>query len=171
MNQSLMAPPYSRKHLENFAEYVRFQLGLDGSLFVPIMQVAEIVIPQFDPTFECSVLYESEMNGEYANYCPQSKTLNVRQDVYEAACSDDPRHRFTIAHELGHYFLHDDLTRFSRCVGDTKMPSYRDPEWQANVFASAFLMSRKMIRGMAPEDVAFQCKTSLQSAAIALQYC
>ncbi len=47
---------------------------------------------------------------------------------------------FTIAHELGHYFLHCDLegkeeVRFNR-LGSNK------EEWQANRFAAAFLMPK-----------------------------
>lgn len=53
------------------------------------------------------------------------------------------RDRFTIAHELGHYFLH------SR-QGETPLVAARMdselPEWEANWFAAAFLMPEGKLR-------------------------
>ena len=170
MTTGLMAPPLRRSAIEDFSSYVRKELGIKNELYVPIMYIVEHIIPQFDDTFLFDTPYENEMIGEYANYCPQTNTLNVRQDVYLAACADDPRHRFTIAHELGHYFIHDDITAFSRCSKNETMPTYRDPEWQANVFASSFLMPKHLIRNMSASEIATACKTSLQSAEIALKY-
>ncbi len=170
MTTRLMAPPLSRKAIENFASYVRQELGMGNELYIPIIKIIEHIIPQMDETFQVVTLYEDEMFGEYANYCPQTNTLSIRQDVYLAACNDDPRHRFTIAHELGHYFMHDESTRFSRCPRNATIPSYRDPEWQANVFASSFLMPKDLIRGMSANEIVTSCKTSLQSAEIALKY-
>lgn len=170
MTSRLMAPPYSRKTIENFALFVRRELGMGNDLYVPIVYIAENIIPQMDSSYIFDTPYEEEMPDEYANYCPQTNTLSVRQDVYLAACDDDPRHRFTIAHELGHYFLHDESTKFSRCPRNATIPSYRDPEWQANVFASAFLMSREVIKGLSVSEIAASCKTSLQSAEIARKY-
>lgn len=169
MNSHLMAPPLSRRTIEQYALYIREQLGLDKKLYIPIMRIVEHILPKMDPTFQIVTLYESEMSGEYANYRPQDNTLSIRQDVYVAACNDDPRHRFTIAHELGHYFIHDDITAFSRCGQNDSIPAYRDPEWQANVFAASLLMPGKLIKGMSAAEVSWICKTSLQSAEIALK--
>ena len=170
MTTRLMAPPLSRKAIENFAGYVRRELGIGNELYVPIIKIVEHIIPHIDPSYIFDTPYEYEMLDEYANYCPQTNTLSVRQDVYLAACADDPRHRFTIAHELGHYFMHDENTKFSRCPRNATIPSYRDPEWQANVFASSFLMPKDLIRGMSANEIVTSCKTSLQSVEIALKY-
>ena len=170
MTTRLMAPPLSRNAIEKFASYVRKELGIGKDLYVPIISIVEHIIPQIDDTFQIDTPYEYEMLGEYANYCPQTNTLSIRQDVYLAACNDDPRQRFTIAHELGHYFMHDETTNFSRCPSNAYIPSYRDPEWQANVFASSFLMPKDLIRGMSASEISTYCKTSLQSAEIALKY-
>lgn len=169
MTSSLMAPPHSRCEIENFAYYVRCQLKLANCLYIPIVKIIEHIIPQLDDTFQMETVSCNEMPSEYASYCPESNILSIREDVYIAACNDDARHRFTIAHELGHYFIHDDLTKFSRCPMGATIPAYQDPEWQANVFASAFLMPKNLIRGMTPEQVSRACKTSLQSAMIALK--
>lgn len=153
-----------------FAESVRKHLKIQNKYYIPILNIAENVIWQTDDSFIFQVCEIHEMPSEYANYSPENNTLNVRRDVYEAAYYGNPRHRYTIAHELGHYFMHDDITKFSRCSDSIIIPKYRDPEWQANVFASAFMMDKKLIRGMTPKEVASKCGTSIKSAEIALEY-
>ena len=56
------------------------------------------------------------------------------------------RQRFTIAHELGHFFLHPNQDAFVD-YRDNKNGIMRTPrEKQANMFAAALLMPRKLLR-------------------------
>lgn len=64
------------------------------------------------------------------------------------------RDRFTIAHELGHYFLHFPLVRkkfpgasmvATRWVDETDTDQRR-AEWEANWFAAAFLMPNDLFK-------------------------
>lgn len=77
--------------------------------------------------------------------------LVLREDVYQALRRDEPRARFTLMHELAHALLHaEDLVRrgrlphfqasFRRAGGKPTHRVFEDTEWQANVWASAFLM-------------------------------
>nr|WP_314528506.1 ImmA/IrrE family metallo-endopeptidase [uncultured Brevundimonas sp.] len=54
------------------------------------------------------------------------------------------RDRFTVAHELGHYYLHYVLPREAGTLEDVKVVALRKGstriEWEANWFAAAFLM-------------------------------
>lgn len=53
------------------------------------------------------------------------------------------RNRFTIAHELGHYFLHSDVGKkpiLARREGTDRV------EWEANWFAAGFLMPEAQFR-------------------------
>lgn len=55
------------------------------------------------------------------------------------------RQRFTIAHELGHYFLHPNKDAFVD-YRDNKQGVMRSPrEKQANMFAAALLMPRRFL--------------------------
>lgn len=60
-------------------------------------------------------------------------------DIYISSFTGPLRDRFTLAHELGHYFLHSNQgkTRIkaSRCGGSKA-------EWEANWFAAALLMPK-----------------------------
>lgn len=133
------------------------------------MHILENVLPSLDMTFSCNVVDKSVLGSEYANYCPETNELSIREDVYDDACNEVPRHRFTIAHELGHYFMHKDVTTFSRCDNTCKIPAYRDAEWQANFFASTFLMPPNIICNMTISDISKKCGTSRQAAEIALK--
>ena len=136
---------------------------------IPILHVAECIIPQIDETFVFSVCEPHELQYEYAKYSPETNELTVRSDVYELAYAGNARQRFTISHELGHYFLHQDVSSFSRCPESIEVPSYMDAEWQANVFASAFLAPARLVRGMTPSEISDKCGISMQAAEISLK--
>jgi Zn-dependent peptidase ImmA (M78 family) len=65
------------------------------------------------------------------------------------------RDNFTIAHELGHYFIHYLLADQKRDVGKpykaNRYGSGRD-EWEANWFAGAFLMPEEKYRSVFIQD-------------------
>ncbi len=84
--------------------------------------------------------------------------IKLRDDVWRLIEANDGRARFTLAHELGHAILHADVImaggvvyRDAACIPSETlqigMKIYESPEWQANVFASAFLMPSKSVRG------------------------
>jgi Zn-dependent peptidase ImmA (M78 family) len=63
--------------------------------------------------------------------------IRVRQDIPELG-----RKRFAIAHELGHWELHKDISQLFACTSDDMIASYKssEPEDEANIFASGLLM-------------------------------
>lgn len=88
--------------------------------------------------------------------------------------SDGPlRHRFTIAHELGHYFLHSRQGKIPLVAG--RDGTSRRVEWEANWFAAAFLMPEAAFREAArihendPLRLAGQFLVSLEAAMVRLE--
>lgn len=88
--------------------------------------------------------------------------------------SDGPlRHRFTIAHELGHYFLHSRQGKVRMIAG--RDGTNRRVEWEANWFAAAFLMPEVAFRtaaenyGRDPLRLAGQFLVSVEAATVRLQ--
>lgn len=77
-----------------------------------------------------------------------SGILLRKDDVaFMAVCSDESptRQRFTIAHELGHFFLHEQKEAFVD-FRDNKKNIIRDKkEIEANKFAAALLMPKKLL--------------------------
>ncbi len=83
-----------------------------------------------------------------------SESIRVEPDskftIYVSSITSAERDRFTIAHELGHLFLHfpqikktdpDAGMVATRWVSDTD-EEQRRAEWEANWFAAAFLMPK-----------------------------
>jgi predicted transcriptional regulator len=83
---------------------------------------------------------------------PESIVVRSSKDftIYLPTMTSPERDRFTIAHELGHLFLH--YPRIKRMHPDEEMiatrwvdendPEQQRAEWEANWFAAAFLMPR-----------------------------
>lgn len=163
----ILVPACSRKDIENFAVNVRKEFGLENTLYVPVLPIIEKILPVIDATFSYPIIEKAKMPNEYANYSPETNQLMIREDVYDAIYNNDPRHRFTLAHELGHYFMHNNIATFSRCSDNDWVPIYRDAEWQANVFASAFLMPPDKISKMTISEIADKCGTSRKASEIA----
>lgn len=106
---------------------------------VPIDKVYE-VLPVLLPGFSFEVCDRSEMGTDHGLTLPERYLIKLRVDVYEGMCKGNGRDRFTGAHELGHLFLHHSAG-FARRQYESGLPAYRyNSEWQANSFASAFLI-------------------------------
>lgn len=80
----------------------------------------------------------------YVTYQPL--TLHVDPDVWHEAQLGDPYSRFIIAHEIGHLVLHDHHARtFSNEDGRRRRFKEISAEWQANTFATYFLLPDSMV--------------------------
>jgi Zn-dependent peptidase ImmA (M78 family) len=94
--------------------------------------------------------------------------MKIREDVYEGAVKGNPRDRFTLCHELGHYLLHQpQQISFARGA----VPKYCDPEWQANTFAGELMAPSNLIQNMTVDEIAEQCGISKTAASIQLKMC
>jgi len=100
--------------------------------------------------------------------------------IYVPNITSPERDRFTIAHELGHYYLHYPLTQqdqpgvpmvATRWVDQTNAEQQR-AEWEANWFAAAFLMPSALFRqayiqsGKSVQSVASQFGVSRKAAEV-----
>jgi len=71
-------------------------------------------------------------------------TIFLTSETYTKACSNDPRTRFTIFHELGHLVLcHTRKLHRGQNTRNTK--PYMDSEWQADQFAAEITMPLNII--------------------------
>ncbi len=165
--QQLVADPLSKDNIVSLAWFVRVIANYTTEMAFPVIRFAELALPQIDSEYNFMVNPTKEMPDKYACYNAFNNTMEVREDVYQMAICGDGRHRFTIAHELGHYFLHKDGVKLCRIEENAKMVSYIDPEWQANTFASALLMPPRLIKGLSAFEISKLCQTSAQAAQIA----
>ncbi len=161
-----MASPLSRARIRFLARFMRRHFGIENVLYVPIERILELVpLVVKGANFEIVEPCELE-EGEHAVTELYTKTVKIRQDVYERACNGSGRDRMTIAHEIAHLFL---LCVFgvtlARSFDDgERIPAYRDPEWQAKCLAGEFMMGAELVKGMSVSDVVLECGVSPDAA-------
>ncbi len=94
-------------------------------------------------------------------------TIYIKQSVMDEACSKkNARAIFTLAHEIGHYFLHyfPDDVKLARIQDGVKIPVFMDAEWQADNFAAELLMPEETCINMSIEGIMNIYNVSRQAA-------
>jgi len=139
------APPRSGDGIEDLADAVRQMFGLFDEHFFPVVPFVEKGLQHLVPGILFDVVEADLLGARMGAVNPLTGAFMIREDVYEGAVRDQPRHRFTVAHEAGHALMHiGTLNRMPS--SNRKAPAFRDPEWQANRFAAALLMPRHLVR-------------------------
>ena len=157
------ARPLSRNQIRMYAKGLRKMLGLENAEYIDIIGLVENVLPGLfsGSPLSVDIIDKKTLGNNQGLTFPEKGKMLIREDVYEGACHRNGRDRMTIAHELGHYLLHDDLG-LARTEGN--VPTYCDPEWQATAFAAEFLMDHDVIAHMSVEEVMEKCGVSYSAA-------
>lgn len=161
------AQPLSRMDIRRFAKGCREKLGLANEVRIDILWLMENVFPVLfrKYNFRLEIVTAEELGGNHGLTNPETGRILIREDVYEGAYRGNGRDRLTMTHEFAHFMMHDGVTLGLARVGEYEsIPTYCDPEWQANAFAAEFLMDADLIRDMTPAEIAKQCGVSLQAA-------
>jgi len=167
LHSGFRVSPQSKGKIKTIAQNARAALSiptgpLNAEQLLERLHIYGIVVDVFD---KASAPVPPEVE---ACWVPYSRTLFIRDTVYEGICNGEPRGRFTVAHELGHILLAHQVT-VNRELSSSNMKTYENSEWQANTFASEFLMPeaemfQKNLR--TAQAVAENFKVSLQAAEI-----
>ena len=152
----------SRKRISEITYIVRSAFGFENEEYFPIVACIEFLAAE-DDDFNFEIVEPAELSDTYATTNTDQNVMYIRKDVYERAANGNPRDRFTLCHELGHYFLHQP-GMISNARG--KVPKYCDPEWQANTFAGELMAPKHLIKNMQPEEIAQKCGMSRVAAEI-----
>lgn len=147
---------------------LRRMTGFDKEPYFPIVHFIEWIMANPENGMELEILTKEEMQDTYGTTNTGSNKMRIREDVYEGAVRGNPRDRFTLCHELGHYFLHQP-ENISYARGD--IPAYRNPEWQANVFVAELLAPYELVKNMSTNEIAEKCGMSHQAAHIKYKEC
>ncbi|SIR06558.1 protein of unknown function [Rhizobium sp. RU35A] len=159
-----VVPPRSWDDIHAVAESVRSAIGLENQPYVPVVDVLERVLDYRMNLVRFEVGDFAEMEGAEGLTDPNGEFIQIREDVYQDAIAGDGRARFTIAHEMGHFFLHTGIPLARSTRGDG-VAIYRKSEPQANQFAAELLMPRKLIfPGTSSEKIATDHGVSEEAA-------
>lgn len=147
--------PRSETEIRNFAEQFRKVITDNSNLkYLDIVKILEHKMPELFSGFRYEIVTPSEMPDNEAEMNPTEFCIRIQEPVYMKAIKGDGHCRFTIAHELGHFFLHrQQPLSFARKAKDGNIPTYANSEWQADIFARNLLAPFSMTRNLIPKQI------------------
>lgn len=145
----------------NSQKNIRSVSGLEETTYFPIVPFIELILPKMGIDYE--YVPAAEMGDAYGVTYTGRGIIQIREDVYEGAIKGNPRDRFTLCHELGHCLMHSP-NRVSFARGD--VPTYMDPEWQANAFAGELMAPYDLVKNMTALEIADKCGMSVTAAQV-----
>lgn len=155
----------SRQTIWAYARYLRRALGVENELYFNILCFAENILSEQFQNFIFEICEEKELPYHHGETIPSEQKIRIREDVYEGAAKNNGRDRLTIAHEVGHFLMHDEQSViFCKLDPNGKLPIYNDPDWQADVFAGEILAPSYLIDGMSAQEIHEKCGVSLACA-------
>lgn len=144
--------PLSIKQIQMASDATREfakQLGFvneDGRIdIVRLLELGNLDVACVDKNsqLELSVVPDELLPKAEAKTYPNG-VIEIRESVYNSATSNDPRSRFTLAHELFHALAHcSQITYCRNTSSNTKI--YCNSEWQADTFAGNLLLPDELI--------------------------
>lgn len=159
--------PMSERKIQDAANIIRRLFYPVGHKYVDVIDLIERKLPFAFEGFNYEVVESNELPDREAEMNPYEYCIRMRTSVYEGACNHDGRSRFTIAHELGHFFLHRNQTlAFGRPAEDGLIPAFRHSEWQADTFARNLLAPLDLAKGLSVPAIAAVFEVSKEVATI-----
>ena len=133
-------PPLTGAAIRQKAEHTRKVLDLPPE-GLPLWGLLDRLS---DYGLDFDVVEDHNMPCHHAEACciPDSGIIFIPQKSVRAIDRDEPRMRFTIFHEIGHFVLGH---RKSFARGNQVPKAYLDSEWQADKFSAELLMPASVI--------------------------
>lgn len=148
-SEGFCVSPRTRKEIAQIAETVRNMFSPSRTKFLDVVDLLERKLPAAFERFSLEIVEDNELPDREAEMCPSSLSIRVRESVYGKAMDGDCHCRFTLAHEIGHFFLHRfQSLAFGLQLQGRKISAYCDSEWQANTFARHFLVPDSLAKGL-----------------------
>lgn len=132
----------TRKYISELAQRVMDVYGIE----TPISDMKAIV-KKFGGSVEEKIDFDDLCDGTI------QKKGNDSFEIVISPFQNEQRKAFTIAHELGHLFLHMGFMTDKECWSTQNQTIYRrfgttEQEYQANEFAASFLMPEKLYKNI-----------------------
>lgn len=160
----LMMPPLTLEEIREKVRSIRKIFGLSEDGYVDIVKVFES-LPDYGVDIEIDAI--EDMDNKHGQTYPAKPKIVIREDIYERACEGHGRDRLTIAHEIGHLFLHGtDKISLARVEKEYAVPTWCDPEWQANAFAGELLAPFRFIKDLSISDIQVKYGVSATAAKV-----
>lgn len=175
MTSKYSAPPLSTEEIRAYALQLRQIFSYKNSDRIDVPKLYDRLALMFERAnlrFGYQILPDDSpvFDSDEEGYTDMSSgMISLKESVFENACTQKfNRASFTLAHEIGHFFLHyfQGSFRLKRLPPGTRCPPFKDPEWQANTFASEFLMPFDECVGLTPEEIMRKFNVSYRAAEV-----
>ena len=155
-------PAKSVADIASIVKLTRESLGYKDTYKLDIPQILEHDLHNYGVEF--FPVDDVSMGDSEGEAIPDNGTIMLSDSVYSKLCNEDGRARFTACHEIGHLALHSGVS-FSRTTYGNIKP-FEDSEWQANIFASLFLMPTHLVGDYidSPSDIVDKFGVSYSAA-------
>ena len=162
-------PPCSRLDLRMLAQEFRRKINLKGPFLdiIGLLDLLPSLFPGKNITYDVidDITWDRYLNkNAHASYNLEKKVIYIRESIFERACQGKGRDRFTIAHEIAHSMLLEKAKINFNRSSSNKIPSYKDPEWQANCLAGELLIPYERCKNMSVDEIVKNCGVSYQAA-------
>ena len=163
--------PRSAKNIEALTLAWRDTLGVSNEWAPDMLRLLEIELPKLPKLGQFVLITRSDQEMGDAEAYTQFNPPHVviKNSVYQLARKRDGRSRMTLAHELGHLVMHPGASKLRSDFAPThkSLRPFESAEWQANKFASLFLMPSHVIREFTtPSQISESCQVSHWAAQI-----
>ena len=158
--------PKKVKDVRLVAQLTRLIFGVKG-YFCDVVGILENFGTGHFAEYKFEIIADNDpiLKDKWAVTIPHEKTIRIKKSVYNNACEKDAQSRFTIAHELGHLFLHHKFDEaFAREKTYGNIETWRDSEWQADTYAAELLMPKGLVDALSIEEVCEKCGVSYSAA-------
>lgn len=143
MSTDYRVPPMSRSRIRGIVSNLKELTGVDGPSVDIVRFLEEGFVEFTGPSKTIFKVLEREELGEiHAHFRPDTKLIEVREDVYDGAVDGNGRDIMTLAHELGHFMLHSAVP-LQRSFRRGRLRNFESAEWQASCFGGEFLMDAR----------------------------
>lgn len=164
-------PAMSASEIRTVAANLRYILGFGDSYVPNICGILENDLRNVVPGYQFAVqehiiLEDGAFAAAETQMDPPMITMSA--DEYLKLVNNNPRARFTGAHELGHLLLHYGSKNLNRMNNVARSQfKFNSAEWQANTFAGGFLAPEHLLRLFrTPEEAASMLCISVDVARI-----
>lgn len=166
-NEGFCVLPKSKKDIRLHAEDIRRLFFPVEHKLLDVTRLVEHKLPDAFEGFRYEILPDELLPGREAEFSPFDFCIRIRESVYVGSCNGNGHCRFTLAHELGHFFMHrNQPMAFGRSAANDYIPLYRNSEWQADKFARCLLAPVRLAKGLSAAAIATVFEVSAEVAHI-----
>lgn len=169
---SYVAEPMSTNQIRKIVREFRKLLKIEFDEYIDVVKYLDF-LTFVDPMYDYQIVEDDTLAETVQGETDVvNHIIKIKQSIYENACDGDEYSRMTIAHEIGHYVLVciEGITFAKNKNRIGYVITYKDPEWQATVFASEFLAPSYLIKGLEPEEISKRFGITLQAARTQLRH-